>query len=155
MLRILGSNKRLCDGITRRDLMHIGALAGLGQASTVRGDRAAGFGQAKRCILLQLWGSPSQLDTFDPKPDAPAEIRGDLGSIATAIPGTRIGAILPRTAGLLDKICVLRSLTHIYPVHGVSFATTGVPVTDIPLESVPRDRASGLCMWKPVFKKNQ
>ncbi|MCY2949277.1 MAG: DUF1501 domain-containing protein [Planctomycetota bacterium] len=139
MLRILGSNKRLCDGITRRDLMHIGALAGLGQASTVRADRAAGFGQAKRCILLQLWGSPSQLDTFDPKPDAPAEIRGDLGSIATAIPGTRIGAILPRTAGLLDKICVLRSLTHIYPVHGVSFATTGVPVTDIPLESVPRD----------------
>ena len=139
MLRILGSNKRLCDGITRRDLMHIGALAGLGQASTVRADRAAGFGQAKRCILLQLWGSPSQLDTFDPKPDAPAEIRGDLGSISTAIPGTRIGAILPRTAGLLDKICVLRSLTHIYPVHGVSFATTGVPVTDIPLESVPRD----------------
>lgn len=140
MLRILGSHKRLCDGISRRDLMHVGMLAGLGGgASAATESRAAGFGQARRCILLQLWGSPSQIETFDPKPDAPAEIRGQLGSIPTTVPGTRIGEIFPRIARLADKACILRSLSHPYPVHGVAFATTGVPATDIPLESHPRD----------------
>jgi len=140
MLRVLGSHKRLCDGISRRDLLHVGMLAGLGGRSFAAPEaNAAGFGQAKRCILLQLWGSPSQIETFDPKPDAPAEIRGQLGSIPTAVPGTRIGEIFPRIARLTDKACILRSLSHPYPVHGVAFATTGVPTTDIPLENRPRD----------------
>ena len=82
-----GHTKRFCDGLTRRDLLQVGALAPLGltladwararEASTT--PTTGGFGTAKRCILLYLWGSPSQLDTFDPKPDAPAEIRGELG----------------------------------------------------------------------------
>lgn len=148
MLRLLGSRKRFCDGITRRDWMHIGALAPLGlslgrpfvQAGVEKGTAPQNaFGSAKRCILLYLWGSPSQIDTFDPKPDAPAEIRGELGSIATAIPGTRIGEILPRIASMLDKVTVLRSLTHPHPVHGMAYATSAVPTTDIPLESRPRD----------------
>lgn len=152
MIQILGSQKRLCDGLSRRDLLQIGALGPLGISmglgSHAKGNipdkprtegREAGFGQAKRCILLFLWGSPSQLDTFDPKPDAPAEIRGDLKSIPTRIPGFRLGEILPRTAEILDQACVLRSLGHAYPVHGVSFATTGVPTTDIPLETRPRE----------------
>ena len=96
MLRVLGSNKVFCDGLTRRDLLHVGALAplGLSLAELVARGRtrhapptASGFGSAKRCILLYLWGSPSQIDTFDPKPDAPAEVRGALGSIPTALPG--------------------------------------------------------------------
>jgi uncharacterized protein (DUF1501 family) len=88
MLRILGSKKVFCDGLTRRDLLHVGGLALL--ALSLAGWSAAkapggpstkdGFGQAKRCVLLYLWGSPSQLDTFDPKPDAPEEIRGSPGS---------------------------------------------------------------------------
>jgi len=149
MLRVLGSRKQFCDGISRRDLLSLGAfgsLAAVGPwgplaATTQPADltKLGGFGQAKRCILLCLWGSPSQIDTWDPKPDAPVEVRGDLKSIATRIPGVRIGEILPRTAALLDKVCVLRSLTHPYPVHGVAYATTGVPITDIPLESRPRD----------------
>lgn len=151
MLRILGSQKQLCDGLTRRDLLQASmvlplALGGAsGIASTVQASpgRAAesfnGFGKAKRCILLCLWGSPSQLETFDPKPEAPVEIRGELGSIPTAIPGVRIGEIFPRLARQLDRLCVLRSLTHPYPVHGVAFATTSVPTTDIPLETNPRD----------------
>ena len=147
MIRVLGSNKKFCDGLTRRDLLHVGALAPLGlslagwsrAASPSALSGAPGFGKAKRCILLYLWGSPSQLDTFDPKPDAPREIRGEFNSIATALPGVRVGEILPRIARLLDRVTVLRSLTHPYPVHGAAFATTAVPSTDIPMESNPRD----------------
>ena len=144
MLRILGSNKRFCDGLTRRDLLWVGGLAPLGlnltqlQATPAATPRA-GFGSAKRCILLYLWGSPSQIDTFDPKPDAPVEIRGELNSIPTVIPGVRIGEIFPRIAKILDRVTIVRSLTHPYPVHGAAFATTAVPTTDIPLEVNPRD----------------
>ena len=99
MIRVLGSNKRFCDGLTRRNLLHIGALAplGLSLAGWARAQpsgatpAASGSGKAKRCLLLYLWGSPSQLETFDPKPDAPLEVRGEFRSIPTALPGVRIG----------------------------------------------------------------
>ena len=105
MLRILGSPKRLCEGITRRDLMRVGGLGtiaslgpwgpiALGSDTKPLGEsiQLGGFGQAKRCILLCLWGSPSQLDTWDPKPDAPVEIRGDIQSIPTALPAPQIAS---------------------------------------------------------------
>ena len=145
MLRILGSHKRFCDGLTRRDLLHVGALAPLGltlpdYTRAVASEPAAdGFGSAKRCVLLYLWGSPSQIDTFDPKPDAPAEIRGALGSIATSLPGVRVGEVLPRIAANLHRLTVVRSLGHQSPIHGTAFALTGVPTTDLPLEGNVRD----------------
>ena len=125
MLSILGSSKRLCDGLTRRDLMHVGGLGtlGLGPWGPIalgadtkplgESSRLGGFGQAKRCILLSLWGSPSQLDTWDPKPEAPVEIRGDIRSINTAMPGVRISEIFPRTAAILNKVCVLYRRTKV------------------------------------------
>ena len=147
MLRVLGSNKIFCDGLTRRDLLHVGALAPLGltlsqwsqAAEKNTNPVASAFGAAKRCLMLYLWGSPSQIDTLDPKPDAPEEIRGEFRSIPTALTGVRVGEIFPRIAGLLDRVTVMRSLTHPYPVHGVAFATSAVPTTDIPLETQPRD----------------
>ncbi len=148
MLRILGSNKVFCDGLSRRDLLHVGALAPLGLSlanwsraseQSTTAPAASGFGSAKRCVLLYLWGSPSQIDTFDPKPDAPAEIRGALGSIPSAVPGVRVGEIFPRIARMLDRVTVLRSLTHPTPIHGTAFAFTGVPTTDLPLEGNVRD----------------
>jgi hypothetical protein len=148
MLRVLGSHKVFCDGLSRRDLLHVGALTPLGLSlagwsrATERAPAApaaGGFGSAKRCILLYLWGSPSQIDTFDPKPDAPAEVRGALGSIPSALPGVRVGEVLPRTARMLDRVTVLRSLTHPDPIHGTAFAFTGVPKTDLPLEGNVRD----------------
>src|SRR6266478_2236916 len=97
MIRILGGPKRLCDGLTRRDLLHVGSLGLLGlglgehglarQATAVPIATGGGFGQAKSCILLFLYGSPSQLETFDPKPDAPVEVRGEFGCIASSVPG--------------------------------------------------------------------
>ncbi|MDQ2924589.1 MAG: DUF1501 domain-containing protein [Acidobacteriota bacterium] len=89
--------------------------------------------------MLYLWGSPSQIDTLDPKPNAPAEIRGSYGSIPTIIPGVRLGEILPRTARLANRVTILRSLTHPYPVHSTTFAMTAVDTPDLSLENNPRD----------------
>jgi hypothetical protein len=141
------SNRRTYDGLTRRDLLRNGALAATGSciAATAQASAAAapsspdGFGKAKRCILIYLWGSPSQLETFDPKPDAPVEVRGEFQSIASALPGVRIGEILPRIAALLNRVTILRSLSHDHPIHGTAFATTAVPTTDLQLEGNIRD----------------
>src|SRR5581483_6998640 len=84
----------------------------------------AGFGRAKSCILLFLFGSPSQHDTFDPKPDAPVEVRGEFGSIATRLPGVRFCEMLPKLARVSDRTTVVRSLSHAYPIHGVAYAVT-------------------------------
>lgn len=132
---------------TRRDILKAGSVLTLGAAAGLSSSATAAelasltgsFGSAKRCILIYLWGSPSQLDTFDPKPDAPVEVRGELGSISTVIPGVRFGEVLPLTAARADRFVTLRSLTHDQPIHGTAFATSAVPVTDLPLESRARD----------------
>jgi hypothetical protein len=68
-------------------------------------------GKARSCILIWLAGGPSHLDTFDPKPDAPAEVRGEFKPIATALPGVRIAEVFPRIASALDKLTLIRSMT--------------------------------------------
>jgi hypothetical protein len=146
MLRILGSSRTLCDGLTRRDFMHIGGLGllGLGMAGTATASersRALGrsFGKAKSCILLFLYGSPSQLETFDCKPDAPAEVRGTLKSIRSNVVGMDVGELLPSCARVMDKVTVVRSMTHPHPIHGVAYATTGIEHIDVAMELSPRD----------------
>jgi hypothetical protein len=148
MLRILGSPKRLCDGVTRREALRVGGLglAGLGLADylRLREAQAAGgaprpFGQAKSCILLYLYGSPSQLETFDPKPAAPPEVRGTLGVIRSSLPGCDVGELLPRTSRVMHQVTVIRSVTHKHPIHGAAFALTGVPEIDVAMELSPRD----------------
>ena len=112
-----------CDGFVRRDLMRIGGLTalGLGLGDFLRiGRVAAAEGlamppvKAKACILIWLDGGPSHLETFDPKPDAPAEVRGPMSTIATKMPGIRLSESLPRTAQMLDRLAIIRlSLIHI------------------------------------------
>jgi hypothetical protein len=98
-------------------------LAGLGLTSfTARGVVAAHGPQApnaraKACILLYMDGGPSHIDLFDRKPDAPAEIRGPFGSIATSVPGTQIADVLPRLAGQMHRIMQVRSVCHQQMVH--------------------------------------
>jgi hypothetical protein len=147
MLRILGGSKRLCDGLTRRDLLHAGAIGLFGlnlaewatPAPAAPAPGAGGFGRAKSCILLYLYGAPSQIETFDPKPEAPAEIRGELGTIASSLPGLHVCEGLPRLARVMDKVAVVRSITHDYPIHGVAFALTGIPSMELAMELNPRD----------------
>ena len=150
MLRILGSARRLCDGWTRRELLRAGALSTFGlrtadllhlrtaQASE-RPAPTGSFGRARACILLYLYGAPSQLETFDLKPDAPAYVRGDFRPIATSVPGLHICEHLPRTAQLMHQVALLRSLSHPYNIHSAAYTLTGVPKTDIPMELNPRD----------------
>jgi hypothetical protein len=149
MLRIMGSPGRLCDGWTRREMLRAGGLSlfGLGLADFLRladaqaspPQRPRSFGRARSCILLYLYGSPSQLETFDPKPDAPPEIRGELKSIRSALPGLDVCELLPNAAKVMDRVTVVRSLTHPYPIHGAAYALTGVTQIDIPMELNPRD----------------
>jgi hypothetical protein len=150
MLRILGNPKTLCNGVTRRDLLEVGGLSllGLGLTDYLRmqpaqaspGGVSKNFGKAKSCILLFPFGSPSQHETFDPKPLAPLEIRGEMGAINTAIPGVQICDHLPRTASMLDRLTVVRSMTHQYPLHGVAYAVSGIPLYDTSLEERARDQ---------------
>jgi hypothetical protein len=150
MLRVLGSPRALCDGLTRRDLLRVGGLglAGLGLADLLRLQDAAAataaaqprsFGRAKAIILIHLYGAPSQIEFVDPKPNAPVEIRGELGQIASSLPGCDVCELLPNFAKVMDRTTVLRSVTHPYPLHGVAYALTGVPAIDAPMELSPRD----------------
>lgn len=148
MLRVLGSPKRLCDGSTRRDFLVAGGLAPLGltlpQFLQARTDspaaaREPGFGRAKACILLFLYGSPSQLELADQKPNAPVEVRGELGSIRSSLPGCDVCELLPHTSRVMHHVTVLRSLTHKHPIHGVAYATTAVPDIDVAMELSPHD----------------
>ncbi len=105
-----------CDGLRRRDFLHAGSLAFLGL--TLRDFevlKAAGAVQTSRdvnCILLMLVGGPSQLDTWDMKPDAPSEIRGPYSAIPTNVAGIQISEIFPRMAKHADKYALLRSVYH-------------------------------------------
>src|SRR5438045_2201955 len=148
MLRILGSRKIACDGLTRRDLLHVGGLGlfGLGLTDLFRlqevqaaHERKQHFGQAKACILIHLFGAPPQHETFDPKPDAPAEIQGEMKAIGTSVPGLRICERLPSIARVMDRVTVVRSMSHPYPLHGVAYAVSGIPTYTPELETRPRD----------------
>lgn len=146
MLRVLGSEKRLCNGLTRRDALWAGGLSffGLSLADAACADTAKlavdrSFGKAKNCILLFLYGSPSQLELADMKPDAPVEVRGELKPIKSTLPGCDVVELMPYSSRVMDRVTVLRSATHKHPIHGVAYATTGVPEIDVAMELSPHD----------------
>lgn len=120
MLSILSNGIRLCDGITRREALRVGGLgftclawSDLFRTRAVGApDRAGTFGKAKACIVIFNYGGPSHVDTFDLKPEAPAEIRGEFKPIPTTVPGVAICEHLPRLAELADRYAVVRSVTH-------------------------------------------
>ena len=105
-----------CDGLTRRDFLHAGSLGLLGltlpDLFTLRALGAVNPDKDVNCILLMLVGAPSQLDTWDMKPDAPAEIRGPYKPIPTNVPGIQISEIFPRMARQADKYALVRSVYH-------------------------------------------
>ncbi len=145
MLSLCQRATTLCDGISRREWMRIGGLGafGLGASQLAAGQAVAnerqfdaaplgaGFGKAKRCIVLFMLGGPPQHETWDPKPLAPAEVRGDFGTIATATPGMHVGELMPKTAALTDQIAVLRAMATDDNAHSSSgyWMLTGRPHT--------------------------
>jgi hypothetical protein len=141
MLRLLGTGARLCDGRSRREVLRIGGFgllgAGLNLADLASGASLTGppsasgssFGRAKSCILLFLMGGPPQQSTWDPKPDAPSEVRGEFGPIATNVPGLSICELMPQTARVADKFTILRAMSTGDNAHSSSgyYMLTGRP----------------------------
>jgi hypothetical protein len=147
MLSVLDPSARLADRISRREWLRVGGLSAFGLSLTdlMRAGEASSsgsrtsskladnlgstFGKAKHVIYLWLQGGPPQHETFDPKPDAPAEIRGEFKPIATNVPGIRFCELLPRTARHADKLAVVRSLSTRDDNHDVSgyWLLTGYP----------------------------
>lgn len=119
MLDILGPRARLCDGISRRRFLQLGSLGGLGLSlpQLLAAEAASPPRRTLSCILLWLQGGPSQIDTFDPKPDAPAEIRGPFGALETSVSGVRIADQFPRLARRAHRYALLRSVHHPQAAH--------------------------------------
>jgi len=151
-VRILGNNRKLCDGVSRRDLIQAGGLSLFGLTlsdilALQSVQAAAGpppgsgrtFGKAKSVIILFLYGSPSQLETWDMKPDAPEQIRGPFKPIRTSNPSIEICEHLPRMAKWMNQVSTVRTVTHEWPIHGVAYSLTGTGRTDLAMETNPRD----------------
>ncbi|MDA1051932.1 MAG: DUF1501 domain-containing protein [Planctomycetota bacterium] len=138
MLSIHDRPYRLCDSVSRREAMRIGGIGALGlslsqlidsRTAHAARDKTARRGKAKSVILFWLSGGPPQHDTWDPKPDAPEEIRGEFGVIASATPGLMVGELMPQTARLTDRMAVLRAVVSYDNSHSSSGyqMLTGVP----------------------------
>lgn len=133
-----------CAGIARRDFIQlgIGGALGLGFADLLRLQAsspkstvlAPASGSPVRCIMVWLDGGPSHYETFDPKPDAPSEIRGQFAAIPTSVPGIHFSEAVPRLAKVADKIAIVRSICHKDPNHGGGnhYMMTGAP-TPVPV----------------------
>ncbi len=130
MLSLLGPRYPTSSGLTRREMIRVGGLSMSGVAlsdllarstsaeSSTGAKHGPGFGKAKRCILLYLSGGHPQHDMFDPKPDAPVEIRGEFETIATSVPSLRFGEHCPLSAKLMDQMALIRSMNHTHNDHG-------------------------------------
>src|SRR4029453_2221049 len=128
-----------CDGIARRDFLHLGMLTafGLSLPDAFRLQAAPAEARLPSCILIWLDGGPSHLDTFDLKPDAPAEGRGPFRPIDTRVAGIRICEHFRRLAEHTDKVCLVRSVTSDLGEHnfGRHYLLTGYrpsPVLEYP-----------------------
>ncbi len=122
---------RTCDGHSRRDFLRVGSLSATG-FTLANYLKLANAGQvqsakAKAAIFIDLPGGPSHIDTFDPKPDAPDEIRGTFKPIETNVPGIRISEHLPKLASCADKYAILRGVSHTLAAHrlGAEYVNTG------------------------------
>ena len=128
------STHRNCEGFSRRDCIKLG-LGGLlagGLVGALRGTATAAVNpkrQAKACILIWMDGGPSHYESFDPKPDAPIEFRGQFDAIPTKVAGVRFSQNMKRLAETADKFAVIRSIRHDQGNHGAGnhYMMTGAP----------------------------
>jgi hypothetical protein len=115
MFTVFGPSGRDCRGVSRRSFLRAGFL-GLGSLTLADMLRAQSAkkqaGQNTSVILFWLSGGPGHMETWDPKPEAPAEYRGPLGAIRSAVPGIQLGELLPQQARLMDKLAILRTVNH-------------------------------------------
>ncbi len=144
MLSIHDRGTPLCEHLTRRQWLQIGGLGALGlslgnltQARAVSPTAVGSFGKAKRCIVICLLGGPPQHETWDPKPDAPEEIRGPFRPIQTSLPGLHVSELMPRLAQHAHRFSVLRAVSTRDNAHSSSgyYMLTGVPHVPMGVEN--------------------
>jgi hypothetical protein len=132
MLSILGRGTTLCDGVTRRELLRLGGLAfgGLTLADLLRQRALAGPARSAGKSVIMIWmrGGPSHIDSYDMKPEAPVEIRGEFRPISTSVPGVQICEHLPKHAQMMDKLAILRGIkSNDLGDHTPHYILTGFP----------------------------
>jgi hypothetical protein len=134
MLRLPGSPARFCDGMTRRDWLRVGSLGAMGLSlpnllRLQEAHAATHKATADSCILVFLWGAPSQYETYDPKPNAPDGIRGEFGVIPTKTPGVIFSEHIPLLAQRTDKLAIVRTCAQTSTHHQSAAyeALTGFP----------------------------
>ncbi|MGV3720715.1 MAG: DUF1501 domain-containing protein [Actinomycetota bacterium] len=135
MITLEGGSHRLCNGLTRRDALRVGTLGIAGFALSdllqLQAQAAVPRRKAKSIIMIHLGGGPSHVDTYDPKPDAPEEIRGEFKAIPTKVDGIQIGELFPRQAQMMDQLAILRSCSKVFPEeHASSLMVTGYSNTE-------------------------
>ncbi len=132
---------RTCDGVARRDFLKVGALGAsavtLGSYLRLAAANEVRATKATSAIFINLEGGPSHMDTFDLKPNAPSEYRGEFNPIATNVPGIEISEHLPKLAQVMDKFVILRGITHTLAAHelGSQYVNTGnrpIPSLEFP-----------------------
>jgi Protein of unknown function (DUF1501) len=139
MLTLTGPRQRYCDGISRRSFLQIGSLAmgGLSLPSLLQAEGRSGSSSHKAVIMVYLTGGLSHHDSFDMKPEAPAEIAGEFRPMATRVPGIRVCEYLPRLAGMMDKLAVIRSIVGLRDEHSSFQTLTGYPMDQAKREGKP------------------
>ncbi len=128
MLTIFDRSPLLCDGLSRRALLQASGLGSVSlAASAALGDSPSP--RARSCIVIFLLGGPPQQSTWDPKPSAPPEIRGEFGPIDTNVPGIQVSELFPNIARHMDKLAILRAVSTGDNAHSSSgyYMLTGVP----------------------------
>jgi Protein of unknown function (DUF1501) len=123
MLTLLGRKFACCDGITRRDLIRVGALGlgGLTLPALLRARATGATAERKSAVIfVELAGGPTHFETYDPKPAAPSEYRGPLGTVATNLAGVYFSELMAKQAQIMDKLAILRGITHTSSSHGTS-----------------------------------
>ena len=139
MLTLLGPKSRYCDGVSRRSFLKIGSLAmgGLALPQLLEAEARAGSPRNKSVIMVYLSGGLAHQDTFDLKPSAPAEVRGEFKPIPTNVSGIQFGELLPKLSRCADKLAVIRSITGLRDEHSSWQNMTGTTMDQAKREGKP------------------
>ncbi len=159
MLFVGRQHQRVCQGLSRRAFVQAGlsTVLGLSTADWLRWRASANApegGAVRSVVLIWLWGGPSQLDTWDPKPQAPPEFRGPFAPIATRVPGVRISELFPRLAGVADCFSIIRSMRTGSNDHGVAgtIGLTGSSAGGLNLGGEPQQGATRPALGSTVAR---
>ena len=169
MIHLSDSGARQYDRFSRREMIRIGGLGACGlslphllrsQSVLAKEERRQGVarpsgGKARSCIVLFLMGGSPQHSTWDPKPDSPAEVRGEIGSIVTAVPGVHFGELMPKLAARADKLAVLRAISTNDNAHSSSgyYMLTGRPHVPMNAENANPGPPNDWPNWGAVLQR--